>query len=414
MDFLARPYRSQIRVFIDGQPQLYWVRWYWTDADAPELPVPHCWSSHLFPGYLEVDDGGPQEIDLLEYNPSPNNPGYAHQCYLGEPDWWATGNIPAGALANPPPIPPCCQSVGSAHILAPLPFGPLQLAGPVGMPPPGFEPFPFPLTVTEGTMHGAGTFLGPVVVPFVVVGGMRPGAQLQGVVAFGFGIPGFASARMRIPSTLPFPIGVVGLVNVSQRSQGPLPFTILNASRMGTPSGITLPVVLNFVCGGRIVPAQPTPTGTIVAFAGSAQIPTGYLECNGNVYQQSAYPNLYNIIGTLFGGSVGAGTFAVPNLNGRVPIGPGSLPSGATVVIGQTGGEDKHTMQPAELAAHVHASGGGAGTNYLVSGGTAFNVAWGAGASFEVAAVVQTQYTGNSVPFNVLSPYLGLRWLIAI
>ena len=41
--------------------------------------------------------------------------------------------------------------------------------------------------------------------------------------------------------------------------------------------------------------------------------PSGFLECNGNIYPISSYPNLFAVIGNTFGGD-GVTTFAVPNM----------------------------------------------------------------------------------------------------
>ena len=61
-----------------------------------------------------------------------------------------------------------------------------------------------------------------------------------------------------------------------------------------------------------------TPTGMIVLHAGTTA-PTGWLLCNGFSYSTTTYAALFSVIGYDFGGS--AGTFTVPNLKGRVPVG---------------------------------------------------------------------------------------------
>ena len=53
------------------------------------------------------------------------------------------------------------------------------------------------------------------------------------------------------------------------------------------------------------------PPGTIAAF-GAATAPAGWVKCDGTLYPTDKFPDLYNVIGTVFGS--GAGTFAVPNL----------------------------------------------------------------------------------------------------
>jgi microcystin-dependent protein len=60
-----------------------------------------------------------------------------------------------------------------------------------------------------------------------------------------------------------------------------------------------------------------TPVGTINWFADSVA-PTGYLECNGDVFQQSLYPDLYAIIGKKFNiGGEATTSFRLPDLRGE-------------------------------------------------------------------------------------------------
>lgn len=42
--------------------------------------------------------------------------------------------------------------------------------------------------------------------------------------------------------------------------------------------------------------------------------------------------------------------FALPNLQGRTPVG-----SGSGIVLGQLGGQDAHTLISAEVPSHIHA-----------------------------------------------------------
>lgn len=57
------------------------------------------------------------------------------------------------------------------------------------------------------------------------------------------------------------------------------------------------------------------PPGIILAFGGTRP-PTSWLLCDGVAYSSSAYPDLYNAIGTTFG-SGGSGTFRVPDMRNR-------------------------------------------------------------------------------------------------
>jgi len=63
-------------------------------------------------------------------------------------------------------------------------------------------------------------------------------------------------------------------------------------------------------------------TGDIKLFGGNV-VPDGWLKCDGSLLVAAAgYEDLYAVIGTAFG-SGGVGTFKLPDLQGRVPIGAG-------------------------------------------------------------------------------------------
>lgn len=120
-------------------------------------------------------------------------------------------------------------------------------------------------------------------------------------------------------------------------------------------------------------------------------------------------------IDTFDGGEVGAvgaasgPMWAVETLMaGKVAIGAGALPSGASLTIGDTGGEDKHTLTIAELAAHTHTNEdiSNAVNTYAAGTGTGGGLAdVGTGESF------QSGSTGSSTPFNVLNPYKTGTWI---
>ena len=42
--------------------------------------------------------------------------------------------------------------------------------------------------------------------------------------------------------------------------------------------------------------------GTVISFAGSASTLSGYLKCDESIYSISTYHNLFNVIGTMYGG----------------------------------------------------------------------------------------------------------------
>lgn len=87
--------------------------------------------------------------------------------------------------------------------------------------------------------------------------------------------------------------------------------------------------------------------GEIRMFAGNFA-PVGWAFCNGAVIPISENDALFNLIGTTYGGD-GQNTFALPNLQSRVPVhvGPG-------FALGQSGGAETVTLTTSQIPAHSH------------------------------------------------------------
>ena len=70
------------------------------------------------------------------------------------------------------------------------------------------------------------------------------------------------------------------------------------------------------------------PTGSIIAFAGNAVIPVGWLKCDATPLSTATYPSLFGVIGYTYGGS--GGTFYAPNLLNKFIQGSTTSLGGAT------------------------------------------------------------------------------------
>lgn len=138
------------------------------------------------------------------------------------------------------------------------------------------------------------------------------------------------------------------------------------------------------------------PTGTIVPFAGSSA-PTGWLLCDGGQYSTSSYSTLYTVIGTTYGG--GNGSFKVPDLRGRMPVGKNQ---GAFSVLGRTGGEENHVLTNAEMAPDVYMDVSGSKSTELV------NI--GGGNRWANTGRVNGAQAGRA--HNNMPPYLVLNYII--
>jgi microcystin-dependent protein len=80
--------------------------------------------------------------------------------------------------------------------------------------------------------------------------------------------------------------------------------------------------------------------------------PRGWAVANGQLQAIQQNSALFSLLGTTYGGN-GTTNFQLPNLQSRVPVHPGTNPT-ITVVQGQVGGTETHTIQPTEIAGHSH------------------------------------------------------------
>src|SRR5712664_2864082 len=93
--------------------------------------------------------------------------------------------------------------------------------------------------------------------------------------------------------------------------------------------------------------AQPY-VGEIRIFAGNFA-PAGWMFCDGQLLPISENETLFQLIGTTYGGD-GQSTFALPNLQSRVPIHQGN-----GFALAETGGVEDVTLTVQQTPIHTHA-----------------------------------------------------------
>lgn len=93
------------------------------------------------------------------------------------------------------------------------------------------------------------------------------------------------------------------------------------------------------------------PLGMIFPF-GTTDPPVGSLECDGTEYLRVDYPALYAALDAAF--VVDADHFVTPDLRGRVTVGAGAGSGLTAYDVGETGGEEAHTLVTDELPYHTH------------------------------------------------------------
>lgn len=142
--------------------------------------------------------------------------------------------------------------------------------------------------------------------------------------------------------------------------------------------------------------------------------PKGWALCNGQLLPINQNQALFSLLGTTYGGD-GRVNFALPNLQGRVPIHVGSGHS-----LGQNGGEQAHTLNSSELPTHTHvvnASSATATIDTPASNVTLGNAAVNLYRSPTSLAAMDVGIAGNnggSQAHTNMQPFLALNFSIAL
>jgi len=114
VDLLHSFYTMPINIWIGGTLYPATIRWFKAPANAQRFPLPTVFFSHVDDSIGDAWPGEPGELGSPRTNDHGANPGYQGQCYIGDPMWFLTGQLPASVL-NPPPQPsPCVCSIPPA------------------------------------------------------------------------------------------------------------------------------------------------------------------------------------------------------------------------------------------------------------------------------------------------------------
>ena len=183
------------------------------------------------------------------------------------------------------------------------------------------------------------------------------------------------------------------------------------------------------------------PAGVITQFAGSTA-PSGWLLCEGQSVSTTTYPALFAAINYSYGGS--GGSFTLPNLKGRIPVGRDST-QGEFDNLGETGGAKTHALTISELAQHSHGATGlsvsgdglhshthdspggidgimfrsslGTGNVTILAGSGGIELGFGTtslGGGHTHSVTGSTAAQGSGTAHNNLQPYIVLNYIIKV
>lgn len=145
-----------------------------------------------------------------------------------------------------------------------------------------------------------------------------------------------------------------------------------------------------------------TPVGTVAMYADYSP-PMNWMTCEGQFLEIADYPDLYAAIGVNFNASPPSGQFQLPDTNNRFVRGNDF---GALGDMGDTGGNETHTLTTAELPPHSHGIDSG-----NVAGNSTSFVTRSTGASPNTN---NTKNAGSGASFNIMNPYIVMRYIIKV
>ncbi|TFI58327.1 phage tail protein [Sphingomonas parva] len=163
--------------------------------------------------------------------------------------------------------------------------------------------------------------------------------------------------------------------------------------------------------------AQPY-VGEIRMFAGNFA-PVGWMKCDGQLIPISENETLFQLIGTTYGGD-GQATFALPNLQSRVPLHMGTGPDGVAYPISQQAGTESVTLTAQQIPVHNHAllvstdSAGELSPDGSLPGNSISVDLYRQGAPVTAMSPQAITPVGGSQPHENCQPFLCVNYIISL
>lgn len=163
----------------------------------------------------------------------------------------------------------------------------------------------------------------------------------------------------------------------------------------------------------------------IIKLFGGTFAPKGWAFCNGQLLNINQYSALYAVLGNTYGGN--GSQFALPNLQGRVPVGMGQGTGLAPINQGEMGGANKTTLTGENLPPHSHGtfidkvnattndpSGGYLGMANYPDPTTGDPISVNVYTEKTTAQAQNITTTGNGTPASIMQPYIGMNYIICL
>ena len=186
-----------------------------------------------------------------------------------------------------------------------------------------------------------------------------------------------------------------------------------------------------------------------IRMAGFNFAPSGWAQCQGQLLPISQNQALFSLLGTYYGGN-GVTNYQLPDLRSRTPVGIGQGLGLSDIVIGEMGGTENTTLTTQNMPQHTHTAtvtGGGGTASIAIPTTTSTASQTGAPSATSVlgpvgisnrqgelystatpdvtlkpfnatvtggAPTVENGMAGNSLPFSLRNPYLGINFIIAL
>jgi len=158
--------------------------------------------------------------------------------------------------------------------------------------------------------------------------------------------------------------------------------------------------------------------GEIIPYAGATSPDVArLLFCTGSSLLRSDYPDLFAVVGTAYG-SVDGAHFNLPDLRGRAPVASGTGLGLTSHALGDSFGEENHTLVTAEMPSHSHTDTGHSHTtgNSILLGTSVPPPLDALGPNplpaFTGSASANLTNTGGDGAHNNIPPELAINFLI--